>query len=189
VVRFNYSRGLENLLDGQFSYNKFDLKIESRKYFKYFGESSLNIMAGYVDKPIPYTNLYNGRGAYRPFAIYAQDAFVTQRVNEFLADSYLYAFYTHNFGKLLLRSKKFSPELAVAGNFGIGALANRDLHQNIDFQVMDQIYCESGLMINKLLKIPGFYNLGAGVFYRFGYYHLPALSDNFTYRLTLNFTF
>lgn len=189
VLRFSYTRGLDNLLDGQFSYNKFDLKIESRRYFKYFGESRLNIMAGLVDQPIPYTNLYNGRGAFRQFSIYAQDAFVTQGVNEFIADRYLYAFYTHNFGNLLYRAKKFSPELALAANFGIGALSSPEFHKNVEFNVMDQIYCESGLMINRLLRIPGFYNLGAGVFYRFGYYHLPAFSDNFTYRLTLNFAF
>ncbi|MBE0637071.1 MAG: carboxypeptidase-like regulatory domain-containing protein [Bacteroidales bacterium] len=189
VVRFNYTRGIDNLLDGQFSYNKFDLKIESRKYFKFLGESKLNLMAGYVDKPIPYTNLYNGRGAYRTFSIYAQDAFVTMPVNEFLSDKYLYAFYTYNFGKLLMRTKRFSPEFAVASNFGIGTLSNPELHTNVDFDTMEQIYCESGVMLNNLLRMPGFYTLGVGVFYRYGYYHLPSLPDNFTYRLTLNLLF
>lgn len=189
VIRFNYTRGLDNLLDGQFSYNKFDIKIESRKYFKFIGESKLNLMAGLVDQPIPYTNLYNGRGAYRPFAIYAQDAFVTMPVNEFVSDRYLYAFYTHNFGNLLVRSKKFSPEFALASNFGIGKFSSPERHKNIDFDTMEKIYCESGLMVNNLLKIPGSYGLGIGVFYRYGYYHLPSMADNFTYRLTLNFLF
>lgn len=189
IIRFNYSRGFDNLLDGQFSYNKFDLRIESRKYFKFIGESKLNLIAGYVDQPIPYTNLYSGRGAYRSFSLYAQDAFVTMPANEFLANRYLYAFFTHNFGKLLMRTKKFNPEFAVASNFGIGTVDSPELHKNIVFSTMEQIYCESGFMVNNLLKLPGFYTLGAGVFYRYGYHHLPSLPDNFTYRLTINFLF
>jgi len=189
VVWFNYSRGIDNLLNGQYTYNKYDLKINSSFYFKYFGETKINIRAGFVDTPIPYTNLYNGRAAFKTFSVYAQDAFLTQRMNEFLSDRYLFLFYTHNFGRLLLRTNKFNPEIAVAANFGIGSISKPNLHQNVAFETMDQIYCESGLMINRLLNLPGFYTLGVGVFYRFGYYHLPVLADNFTYRLTVLYTF
>jgi hypothetical protein len=189
VVWFNYTRGLDNLLNGEFVYNKFDLKIESRYYFKLLGESKLNIRAGYVDKPIPYANLYNGRSAFKSFSIYAQDAFLTQRMNEFLSDRYIYLFYTHNFGRLLVRSKRFNPEFTVAANFGIGSLNNSELHQNVNFKTMEQIYSESGLMINRLLAFPPIYTIGAGVFYRYGYHHLPKLSDNFSYRLTVFFLF
>lgn len=189
VIWFNYTRGMENFLDGAYNYNKFDLRIESKLYLKYLGESTLNVHAGYVDSPIPVSNLYNGKAAYRTFAIYARDAFLTQRMNEFISDRYIFAFYTHNFGRLLFRSEKFSPEFAVATNVGIGDLSNPERHHNSDFTAMNQLYCESGLMINRLINFPGFYTLGAGVFYRYGYYHLPRMSDNFTYRITVLFKF
>lgn len=189
VIRVNYIRGVNDFLEGAYSFNKVDVRVESKKYFKYVGRSELILRGGFVDRPIPYTDLYNGRGAYREISLYAPEAFVTMPADEFLADRYLFAFYTHNFGKLLLSTGKFSPEIAVAANFGIGDLDEPELHQNIDFKVMNQVYCESGLILNNLLKLPGLYSVGAGVFYRFGYFHHPELNQNFTYRLVLSLNF
>lgn len=189
VIWLNYTRGINNFMDGGFSFNKLDVRVESKKYFKYVGRSELILRGGIVDRPVPYTDLYNGRGAYREISLYAPEAFVTMPVNEFLADRYLFAFYTHYFGKLLFSAGKFSPEIAIAANFGIGDLEKPELHQNIDFEVMNQVYCESGLMLNNLLKLPGLYSLGAGVFYRYGYFRYPVLSENFTYRLVMSLNF
>ncbi|NCC73525.1 MAG: carboxypeptidase-like regulatory domain-containing protein [Sphingobacteriia bacterium] len=189
IVYLQYTRGFDNFACGEFPYNKFDVKINASRYIKFFGQSTLHLMAGYVDQPLPISGLYNGRGSYAPFSIYAPDAFVTMRMNEFLADRYLYAFYTHNFGSLLFRTKGFEPEICITSNFGTGSLKQPGLHKNIEFKIMKQIYCESGLMLNNLLSFQGFYNLGLGVFYRYGYYHLPKTADNFTYRLTINFLF
>ncbi|HPR58101.1 MAG TPA: DUF5686 family protein [Bacteroidales bacterium] len=189
IVYLQYTRGFDNFAGGEFSYNKFDVKINASHHIKFFGQSTLHLMAGYVDQPVPISGLYNGRGAYAPFSIYAPDAFVTMRMNEFLADRYLYAFYTHNFGSLLFRTKGFEPEICITSNFGTGSLKQPELHKNIEFKIMKQIYCESGIMLNNLLSFQGFYNLGLGVFYRYGYYHLPKTADNFTYRLTINFLF
>ncbi len=83
-------------------------------------------------------------GAYSKFAIYATEAFVTMDATEFLADQYLFAFYSHSFGKLLFGNRRFAPELSIASNFGIGDLNQSQYHQGIDFKVMNQLYCESG---------------------------------------------
>ena len=189
VIWFNYTLGVGGLLESEFSYNKFDVKVEYKKFFRYFGESKIIIRGGFIDKPIPCANLYNGMGAYSKFAIYATEAFVTMDATEFLADQYLFAFYSHSFGKLLFGNRRFAPELSIASNFGIGDLNQSQYHQGIDFKVMNQLYCESGLLLNNLLKFQGFYSLGASVFYRYGYYHYPIISNNFTYRIVLNYFF
>lgn len=189
IVTFQYTRGIDGFLDGEFSYNKYDLKIESKRLFKYLGESKLILMAGYVDNSIPQTDLYNGRGAYRPFTIFAPSSFVTQRMNEFLSDRYLYLFYTHHFGKLLWRGKAFSPEFALATNFGIGDLAQRENHQGILFKTMNKGYLESGLLIDKLLTIGNFLSLGVAAYYRYGNYSLPQIKDNLALRFSLAFPF
>jgi len=190
IFWFNYSRGISGLLDGEYDYNKFDLKIQKSFYIKYFGKSSFDIRAGYIDKPVPYTNLYNGRGAYRMFTIYAPASFATERMNEFLSDRYVYLFYTHNFGKLLWRSKKFSPEFAVATNGGFGWLNHPEYHSNkATFNMMDKGYFESGLLINNLFNMMRLYTLGVGVYYRYGAYSLPDVGDNFAYKFTLMFPF
>ncbi len=189
VLWFQYSRGINGFMDGEYEYNRFDLKITKTFVFKYLGKSTMQLMAGYVDNPIPQSNLYNGHGSYRSFTIYAPASFATQRMNEFLADRYAFLFYTHDFGSLLWRSPIFSPEFAVATNVGFGWLNHPEYHQGVDFKIMDQSYLESGLLINKLLNIGGFYTLGVGVFYRYGYYHLPKVADNFAWKINISFPF
>ncbi len=189
IIWFNYTRGIDGFLDGGFEYNKFDLKIKKSFFIKYLGVSKFDIRAGMVDRPIPNSNLYNGRGAYRMFTIFAANSFATQRMNEFLSDRYIYLFYTHQFGKLLWRGKNFSPEFAIATNVGFGWLENPGYHQNITFNIMDKGYFESGIQINNLLNMSGFYTLGVAIYYRHGYYHLPKTADNFAYKFTMLFPF
>lgn len=189
VFWFNYSRGIAGFLDGEYDYNKFDLKIQKSFFIKYFGKSAFDIRAGYIDKPVPYTNLYNGRGAYRTFTIYAPASFATERMNEFLADRYVYLFYSHNFGKLLWRGKKFSPEFVVSSNAGFGWLDHPEYHSQVAFDVMDKGYFESGLLINNIFNMMKLYTLGVGVYYRYGAYSLPEIGDNFAYKFTLVFPF
>ena len=189
IIWFNYTRGISGFLDGEYNYNRFDIKINKSFYLKYFGESTFNILAGYIDADIPYTNLYNGRGSYRVFIIYAPSSFATMRMNEFLSDRYISVFYTHNFGKLLWRSKKFSPEFAVATNIGFGWLDNSNKHQNIKFDIMDKGYYESGLLINNIFGLVGLLNIGVGAFYRYGPYSFENVADNFAYKFTLQFPF
>jgi hypothetical protein len=184
ILWFNYSRGINGFLNGEYNYNKFDLKIKQTFNLKYLGKSNFDVRAGLVDKPIPYSNLYNGRGAYRKFISLTPGSFGTQRMNEFLSDRYIYLFYTHSFGKLLLRGNRFSPEFALATNIGFGWLKHPEYHKNIIFNIMDQGYFESGIQINNLLNFFGFYTLGAAVYYRYGYYHLPKTSDNLSYKVT-----
>jgi len=189
VVWFNYSRGISGFLDGEYDYNKIDVRVSKSFYLKYFGRSTFDVRAGWVDKPIPYVNLYNGRGSYRDFTIFAPNSFSTQRMNEFLSDRYVYLFYSHNFGKLLWRTPKFSPEFVVATNAGFGWLSHPEVHHNIDFKTMENGYFESGLLINNLLNMSNLYTLGVGAFYRYGAYSLPKTLDNFAWKFTIVFPF
>ncbi len=185
IVWLRFTRGLKGTLDGDFEYNKIDLKIVKSFRMKYLGTSTFDVRAGYVDRPIPWTNLYNGRGAYRTFTIYAPASFATMRMNEFLSDRYVYLFYTHNFGNLLWGSGRFLPELALATNIGIGTISHPEYHQGVKFGTMDHGYFESGILANNMLNIMGIYSLRVGAFYRYGYYHLPETIDNFAFKVTL----
>lgn len=189
IINLTYTRGLDDVLEGGYFYNRIDLKITKQFYIRYVGESSLTLMAGAIDQPLPESNLYNGRGAFRTFTLYAPQSFATQRMNEFLNDQYLFLFYTHNFGKLLWRTNKFSPEFAIATNAGAGSLQHPEYHQGITVQPMNHLYLESGLLINNMLNMMGIYSFGVGVFYRYGYYELPETFDNFAFKLSIAFSF
>jgi len=189
VIWFNYSRGLGGFMNGEYGFNRFDLKIQKSFFIKYFGKSTFDLRAGFIDKAVPYTNLYNGRGSYRTFTLFAPASFATERMNEFLSDRYIYLFYIHNFGKLLWRGEKFNPEFSVAANAGFGWLNHPDYHSNITFNVMEKGYFESGLLINNLFNMANIYSFGIGVYYRYGPYSFPKTADNFSYKLTMLFPF
>ena len=186
VVRFNYTRGFDNILNGEFVYNRFDIKIAESFYTKYLGMTSIEFRAGYIDGDLPYCNLYNGNGSYRVFTIYANNSFATMRMNEFLSNRYVAIYLSHNFGQLLVRTRFFSPEIVLATNIAFGNLNNVSQHHNVDFKTMEKGYYESGLLLHGLLDLR-FYKIGAGVFYRYGPYGYDTPADNFAYKVSVIF--
>ena len=188
IVFFQYTRGLEGVLNGAYAYNRFDLKVEKSFYTKYLGRTSLELHAGFVDKPVPESNLFNGNGSFRTFTIYAPGSFATMRMNEFLSDRYIALYFTHNFGKLLHRSEKFQPEFAIATNIGFGFLSQKQNHFNLDYRTMEHGYYESGILVNNLLSLQ-VYTLGAGIFYRYGPYGYDRTEKNFAFKISVIFPF
>jgi len=85
--------------------------------------------------------------------------------------------------------KKFKPQFIVVQNSGWGAL-NNAVDQGIDFRTKDNVYLESGLIINNIIKlnyINMFYlNLGIGGFYRYGHYSSDNFEDNLALKLSMS---
>jgi len=186
VVRFQYTHGFDNLLDGEFEYNRYDLKITESFYIKYLGLTGIEIRAGFIDGDLPYCNLYNGNGSYRVFTIFAPNSFATMRMNEFVSNRYIALYLSHNFGSLLVRTKFFSPEIVLATNIAFGDLNNPEQHHNVGYNTLEKGYYESGVLFHGLLDL-SFYKLGAGVFYRYGPYGFDKVGDNFAYKISIVF--
>ncbi len=188
VLWFNYSRGLDDVLDGGYDYNKFELQLRKSFFIKYLGKSSFVVRAGYIDSEVPYSKLFNGNGSYRSFTLFAPNSFATMRMNEFVSSRYAALYFTHNFGKLLLRTNGFEPEFLIATNIGWGDLDGQLLsnHKGVSVNTMDKGYYESGLLINNLLDLK-MYNLGLGAFYRYGPYSFDETMDNFAFKISIVF--
>jgi len=186
IVYFRLTRGLTDFLGGDFEYTRLDLKVEKTFFTKYLGKTSFTVFAGYIDGKIPYCNLFNGHGSYRAFTIYAPNSFATMRLNEFTSNRYASVFLTHNFGKLLISTKHFKPELAIATNAGFGWLNNAGTHTGIDVKSYDKGYYESGFLINKLINFQ-VYTLGVGAFYRYGPYSFEKFSNNLGVKVSITF--
>ncbi|MDP4281825.1 MAG: DUF5686 family protein [Bacteroidota bacterium] len=191
IVWLQYTRGIKGMLDGQYDYNKIDLKIKKTFKLKYLGKLSFQLNAGYVDQPIPATNLYYGNASYRLVTIFAPNTFATMRMNEFLSDKYANLFITHDFGYLLFKGRRwFHPEFVLSQNIGFGWLdhAEKYKYNLLKPRQMNLGYYESGLLINNLVNLR-LYTVGIGVFYRWGPYSFNNTGDNFAYKLTLLFPF
>lgn len=188
TVWFQYTRGIKNFLKGEYDYNRFDLKIRKTFNIKFLGKLSFQFNAGYIDVPIPACNLYYGNASYRLVTFFAPYSFATMRMNEFLSNSYLALYLYHDFGSLLIKSRKwFHPEFALAQNFGIGWLAHKERYSSLDgIREMNLGYYESGLLINNLVNLKLF-KVGIGAFYRWGPYSFDDAGNNFAYKVSVFF--
>lgn len=186
VVQFYAAHGFNTILGGQYEYNRFDLKIDKSIFFKYFGTTSFTLLAGLIDRDIPYTNLYNARASYRAFTFYSPGSFATMRMDEFTADRYASLFISHNFGTLLFRSKHFRPEPELVTNIGVGALRHPENHLKEGIKSYEKGYFESGIVLNRLLRL-GITDVGFAWFYRYGAYTLPTAKENMAWKIAFKF--
>ncbi len=191
IVWFEYTRGIKNFIDGEFDYNRIDVKIRKTFNIKYLGKLTFQLNGGYIDQPIPACNLYYAPASYRLITLYAPYSFGTMRSNEFLSNKYASLYLYHDFGYLLFKGKKwFHPEFALSQNIGFGWLDHpeRYAYNSINPRVMDLGYYESGLLINNLVNLQ-LYTIGIGAFYRWGPYSFDNVGDNFAYKISMIFPF
>lgn len=187
VLWVTASKGLNNVWNGTYEYYKVDGKLEHSFIIRNLGIETYQISAGWVSSGVPYSKLYKGRGNYQdklPAA--SENAFETMGINEFLANRYVTIYHTHNFGSLLLKTKRFAPALVLVNNIGFGWLDNPDLHHNVPVRSFEHGYFETGLRIDNILKL-NFSGFGTGIYYRYGGYQNPELIDNVAAKLTLTF--
>ncbi|HXA02358.1 MAG TPA: DUF5686 family protein [Cytophagaceae bacterium] len=191
IVYFQFTRGLNNFFNGDYSYSKFDFRIDQNfKKFK-FGTTGVQLAGGITKGNAPYFKLYNGKGSLRQPSIVIHNSFETMRYNEFLSDKYIALFFSHDFGKLyLLRNPNIAPSLMFLHNIGFGTLKNPEDHQGLAFKTMQKGYFESGLFLDNIIVIPtgGLKTgIGTGVFVRYGPNALPGLKNNVVFKLSTNF--
>lgn len=188
ILQFRYSRGLNTSIS-DLVYNRIDFQIDKVFHMRYLGKSKIQIKGGYIDESLPWYMLYNSLGSYLNFYIHTDNSFNTMRVNEFLSDRYAALFWQHDFGKVIFKKNKyFTPDWILVNNFGWGDISNSENHKNINIKSMEKGYMETGLLLNKITRST-FSSIGFGVYYRYGPYSLPSIADNFSYRMTVGFSF
>ncbi len=189
VFFVNFVKGFNQLFEGQLNYWRTDFKAEKSFKTKFIGRTNVQLLAGYINGLLPYSLLYNGQGSNkRTLSVSVNNSFETMRMNEFAANQFASVFILHDFGRLLYKSKRFEPRIAVRLNAGFGMLNNPDQHKNIALKDFRRGYYESGLLINSILK-SSFSNLGVGAFYRFGPYNTGSFNYDLTIKLSLGFSF
>ncbi|MFN6945115.1 MAG: DUF5686 family protein [Cytophagaceae bacterium] len=191
IFWFLYTKGMDNFANGEFAYEKIDVKLQHTFRTIGFGTTGVQIISGMTTGDAPYLRLWNGRGAFRSPSIVIHNSFETMRLNEFLSDKYLAIFLSHNFGKIFSSDANFRPEFVVSHNMGWGTLRNPGEHEEIDFKTMEKGYFESGFFFNKLLlmNIAGLRTgLGFGMFFRYGPYRNRYFDNNLVLKMALTFT-
>jgi hypothetical protein len=195
VLYVNYNRGLGGFIEGDFNYNKIEAIVQHTFFTKNLGNSTFRAEAGYIDNPLPYGLLFTGEGSYdNDVKVIIKNTFQTMDPYEFLSDSYVNLFTSHNFGGLLFKAGSFQPHISIHNNIGWGSLENSASHitENFDFKIKDKLYLETGLQLDHLLKVNyiniGYLGFGAGAFYRYGGYAYDSFNDNLAVKLTAVFS-
>lgn len=182
-----YTRGQQGLFDGEFDFNRLDLKLKAVANFRFVGKTTFWLAAAGVDGDVPMSELINGRGGGGSgFSLFAPFSFVTMKPGEFLNDRFAAVFLTHSFGNLLFRTEKFRPVPSLVFNAGVGSLKNPEKHDFPELKTMEKGYFEGGLLIDNILSSP-ISSIGVGVFYRAGDYASDRFGKNLVFRLSINY--
>jgi Family of unknown function (DUF5686)/CarboxypepD_reg-like domain len=187
VISARYSQSLDQWKWSGLSYQRIDLMLNKAFYLLNVGELSIQCISGKIigDRPIPL--LYNARGTYDKFTIAVNNTFETMRPNEFMHDEFVAIHIRHNFKHLLFRRPNFEPQLVISQSSLYGQLEKPKDH-SVSTKSANHGFHETGISLTGLMK-SSFSNLGLGVFYRYGPYHLEKGSSNFAFKITSTFSF
>jgi hypothetical protein len=193
VLTLAYSRGLKDVWDGRYDYQKLEARLEYDVRIPALGKSSLRVDAGWVDSSIPYGLLFTGEGSFiRNWSVLVRNSFMTAEPYEFLSDRYVNVHFAHAFGSLLFHAGNWRPSVTVFQNIGWGGLKNPAFHQGIDFRTREKGLFETGLQLDNLVKFNylnvAYLGLGAGAFMRYGPYAAGTFGQDAVFTLSMTMT-
>lgn len=193
IFNFYYAQGFRGIWNGNLPYRKVEATVEQTFSTKNIGKTSYHLAGGWLDRNLPYGWMFTGEGSLDVnFRYFMKNTFQTMQPYEFLSNRYAHLFLIHNFGTLLFKTKWVQPNVSIHHNMGLSSLSGAQPVTLLPFQEQKNLFVESGLQLDNLLKFDylniGYLGVGVGGFYRYGTYALPNNSDNFVFKLTLNFT-
>ncbi len=190
TIQFVFAKGLSNVLDGNFDYNKYLFRLDQNLSLRNLGTTRIRLDMGYVSGELPASKLFSSNGIGLEFRFLSPFLeFQTMEAYEFLSDRYVHFFFKHKFNSYLYQSKWSSPQFAIAQNIGFGNLENPEAHRFMFFDTMEKGFYESGVLLENLIRIPYlgamYLDLSFGAFYRYGPYGKTDFKDNVALRASL----
>jgi len=194
VLNVFYTRGVNGLFRSNVDFQRIVVALDADFKLKRLGQTFIWLEGGKVTKDVPYPLLFNGNGSFaKGRTVFVPNTFQTMGLYEFAGDRFANLFVYHNFGTLLLRTKKFRPDVIIAQGIGFAALSQPDQHLDIELNTLEKGYFESGFSLDNIIRINllnfAQLGLGAGVFYRYGTYHLAKEIDNYAFKFRAGLVF
>ncbi|UTW62684.1 hypothetical protein KFE98_00585 [bacterium SCSIO 12741] len=186
VISAKYTRGIQGLLDGQFDYNRIDLKVSGQLRWRVLGRTQFCVTSGYIDTELPRTALFNAPATFGVIPIEVDRSFQTMRPNEFFSDQYSHLFFKHSFPKIRTGNESIQPVIVLYTNMGIGNLSAANQSSSPGLHEYDQGYYESGLGVDNIYSAM-YVGIGLNAMYRYGPYALDYYLDNWALNLTFTF--
>jgi hypothetical protein len=196
VFYLSYTRGLDNILEGDFDFHHLQARAVHKIRWLRIGTSHFEARGGLASADLPAQKLFVGTSNLittddfwrRSFAFADRGSFETMRFNEFLSNQYLELLFRHDLKSLLFARGDFRPHIELVSRAAIGTLSGEENHLYYNFKTLEHGFFESGIELNRLYVGSGIGTaLGLGFYYRYGAYHLPEAIDNFTIKFTSKF--
>ena len=186
-IQLKAMKGWNSIFDGQLDYYRFNLSISQNISIRGVGKLYLNSTSGLTIGEVPLALMQMPFGTNRNWNLTVPNTFETMQAAEFFTDKHTALFFRFAFIPLKIKTKYTSPQFVIHSAAGVGEMRNQNLHKHA-FNVHEKGFYESGLIIDKLLILnnTGF---GIGVFHRYGAYAFPEMTDNFVYKLSIQFSF
>ncbi|MDX5427630.1 MAG: DUF5686 and carboxypeptidase regulatory-like domain-containing protein [Bacteroidota bacterium] len=190
VFTAKYQRGIDGLLDSEFSFDRVDLRIDHSLLWRHIGTTTFRLEGGMVMGGAPASWLYFGNGS-KPVNYYTGDflittywGFETMRMNEFLSDRFASLTIRHNFGQYLFKTSDKSA-FHIVGRGYFGQLEDPDVHRNIRFMTPDKGYFEAGFELDNFIPFQMLDFIGIGGYYRLGAYQFDDPWKNLAIKMTV----
>lgn len=185
VIWLSYQKNLKNIFGSPYNFDKIEFLFRGKKDTRYLGETSLTLQMGYINGIAPVTELFNIYGSNAgKFEVYCSESFNTMRPDEFLCDRFGALYISHNFKNLLMDFKKFHPEIILVTNLALGNILES---QHLSISASHNLYCESGIVVDKIIHA-GISKIGLAAFYRYGPYSYDETRENFVIKICLGFS-
>lgn len=180
------TKGISGIERSTLDYMRFNVDIQQDIPIRAVGKFSYLISAGKTVGNVPlYLNqVAIGTGG-KDWNLSVMNSFETMKSSTFYQSEQLSLFTRFTFKPFKTNKKWTKPQISLHHAMGTGRIERRESH-NIAFRTMEKGYYEAGLILDKLLVIntSGF---GLGIFYNYGYYSMPKVADNLTFKLSFSF--
>jgi len=185
VIYLNITKGWDDLLDGEFDYWKAEMLFRYHYNIRMLGTQSWSLMGGFIDSDLPWSRLFSARGVYSSMPLAYSESFITMPGQSMVSDRYAAVFFNHNFGSLLLRTNRISPEFAIFAKGIYGEMSNPGIHRNVDFNIPEKGYYEAGISIGNIPFLTENSNITISIAYNLGHYASPKFFENFAFGYSL----
>lgn len=186
-IQLRYAKGITGIGEANWSYDRFYAEISQQIPVLALGKFMwmAQVSGNSSDIPLVFNQIVSGTGG--NWRLSVPNTFETILPGTFYSDRQAAVYTRFTFNAIKSKFKWMKPQIGLHHAIGIGEMTNRNKH-SMAFQTMEKGYCETGIIIDKLL-ISNFSGFGIGVFMPYGAYAVPQLEKNITMKLSLSFDF
>ncbi len=185
VITAQLTQALTGPLEGDLGYTKLGLKAVYQVTRLNRSTTQITMEANYGHGDLPLTHAFHAfpnnplkEKVIQRFSVAGKIAFETMYFDEFFSDKQAAIHIRHQLRKFVI-IPAIQPDLSIISRHVIGDFKNKNAHQNIEFKTLENLYSEAGLELNNI-----FAGIGLSAAYRYGAYHLPNFSNNFSFKFT-----